>query len=359
MKTISFIRFAALAIVLLSFIAPAKADTIPGWYIGAGAVGNFPLDAKATGSGVNDTVQYDTGWGILGDLGYAWSNGIRAEGELSESRANVDKVTGGIGSASGRINNFDVMGNMLYDFQTGTRWTPYIGGGIGFASVDADHIGVLNNGGTLNDSSLEFAYQGIAGVSYEVADNWSVTTDYRYIGTTDPNFKTTAGGSASFENASHNVVIGVRYTMHAPERPAPVLAAAEPMPAPAPPPAPKPMAPAPVPQSYMVFFDFDKYDLTPEAQRILASAAQDFKKGGYVRIVVTGHTDTVGTDSYNQKLSERRADAVKNQLIKLGVNVQEISAIGVGKNGLLVPTADQIREAQNRRAEIVFNKSEQ
>ena len=106
----------------------------------------------------------------------------------------------------------------------------------------------------------------------------------------------------------------------------------------------------------MVFFDFDKSDLTAEAQRIITAASEDFKKGGYVRLVITGHTDTVGTDSYNQKLSERRANAVRIELQKLGVDPKAIMAIGVGKNGLLVPTADQIREAQNRRAEIVFSK---
>jgi outer membrane protein OmpA-like peptidoglycan-associated protein len=108
----------------------------------------------------------------------------------------------------------------------------------------------------------------------------------------------------------------------------------------------------------MVFFDFDKSALTPEAKKILASAAQDFKSGKYVRIVVTGHTDTVGTAKYNQKLSERRAATVKTQLQKLGVNPSEIEATGVGKNDLLVPTADGVREAQNRRAEIVFQSQQ-
>ncbi|HEY4125365.1 MAG TPA: OmpA family protein, partial [Rhizomicrobium sp.] len=81
-----------------------------------------------------------------------------------------------------------------------------------------------------------------------------------------------------------------------------------------------------------------------------------FKKDGYVRIVVTGHTDTVGSNDYNQKLSERRAASVKRELIHLGLSAKSIEPMGVGKNGLLVPTADGVREAQNRRAEIVFNK---
>ena len=75
-----------------------------------------------------------------------------------------------------------------------------------------------------------------------------------------------------------------------------------------------------------------------------------------MRIVVTGHTDTVGSVLYNQKLSDRRAAAVKAELQSLGVDSNVIVATGVGKNGLLVPTANGVREAQNRRAEIVFDR---
>ncbi|MGE3624207.1 MAG: OmpA family protein [Bdellovibrionales bacterium] len=352
----NFLTYGAAAIALMAFAAPAKADPVPGWYVGAGAAATWPTDSETNVNGTNNKIEFDTGWGVVGSVGYGWANGLRAEGEIGQFRTNADEVNGLSGS-NGRVNNVDFMGNLYYDFRTGTRWTPYVGAGIGLAAIDVDHIGTLTNGGAINDSSLEFAYQGIAGVAYEVADHWSATADYRYTRTTDPKLKTTAGGTVDFDNASHNLVIGVRYTMHAPEKPAPRAEVAAPAPAPAPkaPPAPAP-AVAPVPQSYMVFFDFDKSDLTPEAQRILASAAEDYKKGGVVRIVVTGHTDTVGTIPYNQKLSERRAEAVRKALTNLGVDANTIAATGVGKNGLLVPTADQIREAQNRRAEIVFSR---
>ncbi len=73
-----------------------------------------------------------------------------------------------------------------------------------------------------------------------------------------------------------------------------------------------------------------------------------------VQLAVTGHTDTVGTAAYNQALSERRATSVKAALVADGVAAGEITTIGVGKTGLLVPTADGVREPQNRRAEIVL-----
>jgi OOP family OmpA-OmpF porin len=340
--------------VLLALNSPAKADTVPGWYAGAGALAQFPTDTTPSVAGTDNKITFGTGWGVLGDVGYAWPSGFRAEGELSYSRTTADQVKG-VNATSGRINNIDLMGNLLYDFQTGTRWTPYIGGGIGLADVDSDHIGTLSNGGSINDSSAEFAYQGIAGVSYQVADHWSVTTDYRYIGTTDPKFKTTAGGTVNYGNASHNLVVGVRYTMHAPERPAPKLeeVVAPPIARPAPPPPP---AVAPVTQNFTVFFDFNKTDITPEAQRVIALAAQTFKSNGYVHVTVTGHTDTVGSSQYNQKLSEARAEAVKQQLIADGVDPATIIPAGVGKTDLLVPTADNVRQVQNRRALIILDK---
>ena len=123
--------------------------------------------------------------------------------------------------------------------------------------------------------------------------------------------------------------------------------------------APKPTAPAaPAAQveaaKFLVFFDWDKATLTPEARRIIASAADEFKKIGSTRIVATGYTDLSGTPQYNLALSERRADAVKAELVRLGVPAAVITTIGMGEADPLVPTKDGVREAQNRRVEIVI-----
>lgn len=354
----NILRFGLAALAMLALAAPAHADTVPGWYLAPGAVLHMPMDAdsKKSANGVTDKVKFDNGWGILGAVGYAWPSGIRLEEELSFMRANVDRINGN--SGSGRVNDLGIMTNLLYDFQTGTRWTPYVGGGLGINATSVDHIGNLTGGGQVNDSGAEFAYQGIVGTAYELADHWSATVDYRYIGTTSPRLKVTTGGTAELENSSHNVVIGLRYTMHAPQpAPAPLqeVEATPPLPQPAPARAP---VVEPVPQSYMVFFDFDRSIITPEAERIIAAAAEDFKTNGYARLIVTGHTDTMGSDPYNKGLSERRAAVVKKRLMELGVDVASIDASGVGKKGQLVPTANGVREAQNRRAEIVLSKGQ-
>jgi OOP family OmpA-OmpF porin len=106
------------------------------------------------------------------------------------------------------------------------------------------------------------------------------------------------------------------------------------------------------PAAYMVFFDFDKSDLTPEGRQIVQAAAEAAQKDGYARIVVTGHTDTVGSAEYNEGLSMRRAEAVRQELASLGVPSDQITTQALGETSPLVPTGDGVREPQNRRAEI-------
>ena len=114
-------------------------------------------------------------------------------------------------------------------------------------------------------------------------------------------------------------------------------------------------APAPAPKSYLVFFNFDKSDLTPQAVTIVDTAARNAQAGKVTELTVTGHTDTVGSDAYNMRLSRRRAESVAAQLEKQGIASSEIEIVAKGKRDLLVPTGDGVREPQNRRVQIVFD----
>jgi iron complex outermembrane receptor protein len=118
---------------------------------------------------------------------------------------------------------------------------------------------------------------------------------------------------------------------------------------------PAPQAVAPVPKSYLVFFDFNKSDLTPQATQIVDQAAANAGPAHVTRLTVTGHTDTVGSDAYNMRLSRRRAESVAAQLEKDGIAASEIEIVAKGKRDLLVPTADGVREPQNRRVQIVYD----
>ena len=122
----------------------------------------------------------------------------------------------------------------------------------------------------------------------------------------------------------------------------------------APPPAPPAPPPPPTHQVYLVFFDWDKYNITPEGHQILEAAAAHWKAGGAVQIQVTGYTDLSGSPGYNQRLSERRANAVATVLEQLGVPRNEMIVAGRGMNDPRVPTPLGVREPQNRRVEIVF-----
>ncbi len=121
-----------------------------------------------------------------------------------------------------------------------------------------------------------------------------------------------------------------------------------------PPPVQAPMAPPKVAHSYMVFFDFNKSDLTPDAVSIVDQAAKNASPAKATQLTVTGHTDTVGSDAYNMRLSRRRAESVAAELEKQGIPASEIALVAKGKTDLLVPTKDGVREPQNRRVTIVY-----
>jgi len=119
--------------------------------------------------------------------------------------------------------------------------------------------------------------------------------------------------------------------------------------APAPAPAPEPMM-KPEPAAFTVHFDFDDAGLTPDARAMLADVAAAAKKSDYQTIDISGYTDLVGADSYNQVLSEQRANAVINFLVDSGIEAGKIIGKGYGKADPVVNV--QAPEMENRRVEI-------
>ena len=88
---------------------------------------------------------------------------------------------------------------------------------------------------------------------------------------------------------------------------------------------------------------------------MVTQAVPEARRAGMVRIVVTGHTDTVGSQVYNQALSERRAQAVEAEMVRQGMNADQIETVGRSFSEPLVPTGPGVREPQNRRAVIDLN----
>lgn len=147
-------------------------------------------------------------------------------------------------------------------------------------------------------------------------------------------------------------------------KPAPKAAPAPPPPPPPPPPAappappPPPPAAPPAPVSEKVtyaadaFFDFDKAVLKPEAQAKLDDLVGKTKGINLEVIIAVGHTDSIGTEEYNQKLSERRAEAVKNYLVSKGIEKNRVYTEGKGEKQPVADNRTAEGRAKNRRVEI-------
>lgn len=120
----------------------------------------------------------------------------------------------------------------------------------------------------------------------------------------------------------------------------------------APAPAPAPMAEAPKP--FIVFFGFDSAQVTAAGDRVIDEAVAMAERMGVADYTITGHADRAGPEDYNLELSLRRANAVRDGLVARGVKASGISVAGRGEAENAVPTADGVREAKNRRVEIIL-----
>ncbi|MFL1462261.1 OmpA family protein [Roseococcus sp. DSY-14] len=370
------LKKALLAATVLSLPVAAQAQPITGLYIGAGAGANYRVENDnnlpagprqlAANAGLQQNGKVETNWGYVGvgSIGWGFGNGIRAEIEGNYRNNSVDTVTLSgrqAFSAGGTIHQYGVMANALYDFNQFNLagFVPYVGVGAGYVWTDFRNVRGASAfpGRTgsirIDDRDGRFAYQGIAGVAYNlssVAPGLAVTAEYRFLGTLENKLDgrgtlTGAGGGtgpirAEGESYNHSILLGLRYAFNAP-RPAPVVAVA---------PA---AAPAPA-RTYLVFFDWDRADLTDRARQIIAEAAQNAQRVGSTRIEVSGHADRTGTAQYNQRLSVRRAEAVAAELGRRGIARNQITVQGFGFDRPLVPTAQGVREPQNRRVEIVL-----
>lgn len=253
---------------------------------------------------------------------------------------------------TGRIENIPVMANLLYDFDTGTALTPYLGVGIGFSVLTLHNIST--GGAQLFDTSqFVFAYQPMVGVNYALTDQLALGLQYRYFATANVVLRDAAGHDFAIRSTSHNVLASLTYYFEPPQQPtaAPASEAAAPSLTPVAAPS---LTPAPVvkspPREFIVFFDFDKAVLTAAGRRVIDEAVAAYQHDQTSNIVIRGFTDAVGSDAYNMDLSRRRALAVYDYMIDKSVAARDMGVDWQGKHGLRVET--EKREPQNRRVEI-------
>ena len=305
-------------------------------------------------------------------FGYKWG-GLRTELEFNAFQADArlfQSTTLGFATAVGETNAETLMVNVLYDFDVSDKLTPYVGAGFGGRWMEMDGVG--NTNGVFTDmKSRRKAYQLIAGLGYDINDNFRAGLDYRYIRSVDEGTQfTTVEGVDFAKLPQHAVFLGVNYffgekktkpveEVYQPpvrEEPAPVVEA-EPAPMPEPQPEPEPIVVA-VPDDFIIYFDFDSAELDWKAQQVVLAVAEAFKAHGNVTLALMGHADRAGSDAYNEKLSEKRAWAVKMALVEAGVSEAAISASAHGEHDLAVATADGVSNQMNRRVEVMFSLAE-
>ncbi|MBF0356042.1 MAG: OmpA family protein [Alphaproteobacteria bacterium] len=353
---------AILSAALLTGLSGAAQAQQAGSGLYTGLMGGYNIleDGSTSGGAINGKAEYEGGFAVLGALGwdygrYSFGN-LRSELELGYRRNGGDKVTGtatgvGTGNASGDVQAVSLMLNGLYDLPINFPVRPYVGAGLGGAWVDFDNI-KTSTGTFLKDSEMQFAYQGIAGLGWEITNNWRANLDYRYFATLDPSVKHGNGTGVDTEYKNHTVMVGFAYKFAAPA-PVPAAAAQPAAAQPAPVVAAQPAKPK-EPKNFLVFFDFDKSEITPEAMKIIEQAVAYAKAGNMTRVELTGHADRSGSNKYNLALSMRRAKAVEAAMVKLGIAQNAIGVAGKGEEQPLVPTPDGVREPQNRRVEILL-----
>jgi outer membrane protein OmpA-like peptidoglycan-associated protein len=357
-------RNAVMATVFLAAPAAAMAQPISGLYIGAGAGLHAPINPNITAYGrgygnSNLTLNPDYGFNSELAIGYGIGNGFRFEIEGDFMRSGVNQLRGTPfpTTSTGTVRTWGAMANAIYDLDVGSPWVyPYLGAGAGYQWTRLNPLTSVQYGGGFasgtNTQEGAFAWQAIAGASFPIPNmpGLSLTADYRFmdiLGGAKYDGVVVNDGAASpsvlklHNQLNNEVVIGVRYAFNTPAPPSP---------------APVPVAaPAPAPaRSYLVFFDWDRADLTDRAKAIVKEAADNSTRVQVTRIEVNGYTDTSGKPQYNQGLSVRRAKAVAGELIKDGVPETVINIQGFGETHLLVATGPGVREPQNRRVEIII-----
>ncbi len=197
------------------------------------------------------------GWMAGGVIGYDFVGPrVELEGIYRWNPTNVGVPGTAVNNQVGQLG---IMANLLYDFMPGSVITPYIGAGAGLGLVD----------GNSSLGSTVFAYQGIIGLGWNADTNFRVNLDGRYYGTSNPTVN-----NVGWTNNNFSIMLGLQLKFGAT------------------PAAPPPPPPAVAPPSFMVFFDWDRSNLSAQALNTIKQAAGAYKAKGNARITATGHTDT-------------------------------------------------------------------
>ena len=373
---------AGVALAAMAAATGAYAEQAQGWYGAVDAGYNTMGDwkAKSTGNMPDGSpfaydVSTENTWAGFARLGYRYSPSWRVEFEGGYRPGDVDTAIGfkrnygalsgntavdtalctpvkirasgdACGGPDGSLTQSTFMVNLYYDILPESTFHPFVGVGAGLDHIKSKFIGQYSTNpagvpehlSIVGDDTVA-AYQLLAGMAWELSDRLSVDVTYRYLSAEKPTISSISStaawtpGDFSGKLNDQTLSVGLRWAFAAP-----------------PPPPPPP--PAYEARQFIVYFEFDKSDLTTDAQAVVQAAADYAKAGNAARIVVVGHTDTSGSAAYNIRLSERRAKTVADALAGLGVDGSKLAVDWKGEADPAVATGDGVKEPLNRRSTI-------
>ncbi|MDG6095074.1 OmpA family protein [Acetobacter sp. AN02] len=355
----------------------AHAQPVQGLYISGAGGASFNQDQRVRSSPMfpDGRDRWKTGVTGLGAVGWGLGNGFRVEVEGNYRNLGYKRLVSNSlpdNRGDGRRQTYGVMANAMFDMDVGSPYIfPYFGAGVGYGWT-AMNTTITAPGNMLSQhvggTYGAFTYQGIFGLSFPIpkAVGLSFTTEYRFWTMLGPQghgseawgtigghnmpkeYSYATGNRNTITDFNHSLMVGLRYEFN-------------PAPPPMPPEPPVTAVPTPaVDRSYIVFFDWDKTDLSSRARAIISEAARASTSAKTTHIEVQGYSDNSAAHpgargkKYNQDLSVRRAQVVKAELVRDGVPGPAIDVVGFGEEHPLVPTGPNAREPQNRRVEIVM-----
>lgn len=233
----------------------------------------------------------------------------------------------------------------IYHFSPKDQFNPFVVGGIGDAFIRED---------------TKSAFMGNVGLGFKYffADNLAFRTDVRGVFTDFSSLVATAGFTMTFGGKAPKAAPEAAPPPPPPPPMPTPMPTPPPAPAPTPEPTPPPPAPTPAPVKVVledIHFEFDKATLTPAAKDILDKNIQMIKDNPGIEVQIEGHACAHGPDAYNMALSERRANAVKEYLVKGGIGAQRLTTIAYGETRLAMPeiptpkNKESIEARTNRR----------
>lgn len=380
-----------------AMFSTAFAQEQTGYYgaLGAGVVlDNDDVDFESDSStpAFDADMEVGSNVAIYGAIGRYYQNGFRGEIEFATRTQEVEEIPGdGLGFAGfpsssdlGDLTVSTLMLNVYKDFAFDASGLlhPYVGAGIGAAYVrpEFDNISSptaaeaggpsFSNRVIVADKDYVAAAQAMAGITYDFTDNMVVDLRYRYLKTGEVDY----GGyvnspqndyiaDLSTEYDAHEIVAGFRWnfgpTATVVEEPEPVQyktcwdGSQVEVTMDCPPMLEEEEVVTEI-EPLVVYFDYDKSNLTDAARTLIAARADEAISADVAGVNVEGNTDTSGSSAYNQALSARRAKVVSDALVANGIDSSIITMEALGESNPAKPTADGVKEPLNRRTEVTF-----